>query len=167
MLSGIFPWEGRAGLVLMGWLGWWCREEGEAGDAGTRLSMEQGGSMLTASCPLSQLSKCDWHLVCHGSHYPQVHLARQGAGACGDPHQVSTRNTVVMVAITALQSQAGVQERGLQRLVTNPSQVQSLQLGTLHIAARISQVAASLGASEEVMEEEESSWRSPKLHHRF
>lgn len=53
-----------------------------------------------------------------------------------------------MVAITALQSQVGLQGRGLQRLGTNPSQVPSLGLGTPCVAARSSQVAASLHVSE-------------------
>lgn len=69
--------------------------------------MKWGGRALMASCPLSQLPQCDWHMVCHSSHYHQVHLARQGAGACGDPHQV--RHDAVG-AITARQSQAGLGE---------------------------------------------------------
>lgn len=76
---------------------------------------------------------------------------------------------MLRVAVTALQSQAGVRERGLQRLGTNPSRVPSLGLGTLHVAARSSQVAASLRVSEEqvVKERKKTSWRSPRLHRRF
>lgn len=76
---------------------------------------------------------------------------------------------MLTVAVTALQSQAGLWEQGLQRLGTNPSRVPSLGPGTLHVAARSSQVAASPHVSEEqvVKERIKTSWRSPWLHHRF
>lgn len=122
-----------------------------------------------ASRSLLQLPKRDWHVVRHGSHYHQVHLARQGACACGDPHQVSARDTMVTVAITAPQSQAGVREPGLQRLGTNPSRVPSLGPGMPHVAVRSSQAAASLHVSEEqaVKERKKTSWRYLQLHRRF
>lgn len=76
-------------------------------------TLHRAGRQLTTSCPPLQLPKRDWHVVRHGSHYHQVHLARQGACACGDPHQVSARDTMLTVAITAPQGQAGLWERGL------------------------------------------------------
>lgn len=69
---------------------------------------------------------------------------------------------MLTVAITVLQSQAGVQEPGLQRLGTNPSRVLSLGLEMLHVAARSSQVAASLHVSEkQVVKERKKTLAGP------
>lgn len=72
---------------------------------------------------------------------------------------------MLAVTLTALQSQAGTRERGVRRLRTDPCQVLSQVPEKLHVAARSSQVAASLHVSREqvVKEQRKACWGRPVL----
>lgn len=116
-----------------------------------------GGALMGFLCHLLQLSERDRHVVRHGRHHHQVHLARQGACARGDPHQVCAD-----VTLTAPQGRAGTR---VQKLGTDPPEVPSQVPEKLHVAARSSQEAASPHVlwEQAVKERRKACWRRPVL----
>lgn len=73
----IFPWEGRVKMGLIGRRGVaWAVQSRRWGWRGWDEILHEVGRQSTHSFyPLSQLSQCNWHMVCHSSHYHQIHLA--------------------------------------------------------------------------------------------
>jgi len=174
--SGDSGWQGLAYPRESGEQGWswweelgWpglCRGEDGAGEAGRRPSTEQADGLLS---PLaSSLSVIGtWYVtavIIIKYIWPDKELV---------PVEIPTRwaqeTRCWWWPSQHSRARQGVREQGLQRLGTNPSWVPSLGLGTLHVAAGSSRVAASLRVSEEqvVKERRRTSWRSPRLHRRF